>query len=130
MIFYFRPELQYTKVSSQFENNLIYNSRIEIPVSFDLTLLGPVSGFLGPTFFYGISQKTNDIKLDDIKDKMTFGLHVGSRLKLGPGEINVRYLKGVSDIESNILSRAGVTIEGKINNKPNQLILWISVQLN
>tara|TARA_B100001057_G_scaffold230421_1_gene230712 strand:+ start:615 stop:815 length:201 start_codon:yes stop_codon:yes gene_type:complete len=38
LILYLRPELQYTKVSSQFENNLIDNSRIELPVSFGLNL--------------------------------------------------------------------------------------------
>ena len=130
LILYLRPELQYTKVSSQFENNLIYNSRIELPLSFGLTLLGPVSIFLGPTAFYSLSQKSNDMKLDEIKNKMTFGLHIGSRLRLRPFEIDLRYEKGLSSMESKLLSQAGVPIEGKINTQPSQFTLGVSFKLN
>lgn len=130
LILYFRPELQYTKVSSQFENNLIDNSRIELPVSFGLTLLGPVSIFLGPTTFYNLSQKSNNLKLEEIKNKMTFGLHIGSRLKLGPFGIDLRYEKGLSAMESKLLSQAGVPIEGKINTQPSQFTLGVSFKLN
>ena len=129
-ILYLRPELQYTKVRSQFENNLIDNSRIELPVSFGLILLGPVSIFLGPTVFYNLSQKSNDLKLDEIKNKMTFGLHIGNRLKLGPFGIDLRYEKGLSTMESKLLSQAGVPIEGKINTQPSQFTLGVSFKLN
>ena len=129
-IIYLRPELQYTKVRSQFENNLIDNSRIELPVSFGLILLGPVSIFLGPTVFYNLSQKSNDLKLDEIKNKMTFGLHIGSRLKLGPFGIDLRYEKGLSTMESKLLSQVGVPIEGKINTQPSQFTLGVSFKLN
>jgi hypothetical protein len=122
--------LQYTKVSSQFENNLIDNPRIELPVSFGLTILGPVSIFLGPTAFYNLSQKSNDLKLEEIKNKMTFGLHIGSRLKLGPFGIDLRYEKGLSAMESKLLSQAGVPIEGKINTQPSQFTLGVSFKLN
>ena len=130
LILYLRPELQYTKVSSKFENNLIDNSRIELPVSFGLTLLGPVSIFFFFFSFYNVSQKGNDLKLDEIKNKMTFGLHVGSRLELGPVGIDIRYEKSLSAMESNILSQAGVPIEGKVNTQPSQFILGISFKLN
>jgi len=33
MVFYLRPELQYTKVTSEFENNTIENERIELHIS-------------------------------------------------------------------------------------------------
>lgn len=130
LILYLRPELQYAKVRSQFENNLIDNSRIELPVSFGLSLLGPISIFLGPTFFYNLSQKSNDLKLDEIKNKMTFGLHIGSRLKLGPFGIDLRYEKGLSAMESKLLSQAGVPIQGKINTQPSQFTLGVSFKLN
>ncbi len=45
LILYFRPELKYTKVSSQFEGNTIENTRIELPVSLGIKVLGPLSFF-------------------------------------------------------------------------------------
>ena len=46
LILYLRPELQFAKVSSQYENQSINTSRIELPVSFGFKLIGPMSLFL------------------------------------------------------------------------------------
>ena len=54
LAFYLRPELQFTKVSSQFEDQSIETSRIELPVSFGINMLGPVSLFFGPTAFFNL----------------------------------------------------------------------------
>ena len=130
LVFYLRPELQFTKVSSQFENNSIDNSRIELPVSLGLTVLGPVSLFMGPTAFYSLSQKSNELKLDEIQNKPSLGLHIGARLKLGPIGVDLRYEKGLSAMESKLLSQSGVPVSGQINTQPNQFTLGISFKLN
>ena len=39
LMFYLRPEFQYTKLSSQFEDDLIDNERIELPLSLGYSCL-------------------------------------------------------------------------------------------
>jgi hypothetical protein len=130
LIFYLRPELQYTKVSSQFEDDLIDTARIELPASLGITILGPVSLFLGPTAFYSLSQGSNELKFEEIKNKTSLGLHIGARLKLGALGVDLRYEKGLSTMESKLLSQAGIPIGGQINTQPNQFTLGVSFKLN
>ena len=130
LIFYLRPELQYTKVSSQFENQSINTSRIEQPVSFGLKLLGPVSLFLGPTAFFSLSQDSNELTIDKIQNNTSLGLHMGARLKLGLLGVDLRYEKGLSPMESKLLSQAGVPVDGQINTQPNQFTIGLSFKIN
>ncbi len=130
LAFYLRPELQFTKVSSQFDNQSIETSRIELPVSFGINLLGPVSLFFGPTAFFNISQASSELILEEIQNKTSMGLHVGTRLKLGPVGVDFRYEKGLSAMESNLLSQSGVPVGGQINTQPNQFSLGVSFDLN
>ena len=64
LFLYLRPELRFTKVSSQFENQSINTSRIELPVSIGLKLMGPMSLFLGPTAFFSISHRFTFSEVD------------------------------------------------------------------
>ena len=130
LIFYLRPVLQYTKVSSQFENQSINTSRIELPVSFGLKLLGPASLFLGPTAFFSLTQDSNELTLDKIQNKTSLGLHVGALIKLGPVGVDLRYEKGLSAMESKLLSQTGVPVGGQINTQPNQFTVGVSFKLN
>jgi hypothetical protein len=130
LAFYLRPELQFTKVSSQFEDQSIETSRIELPVSFGINMLGPVSLFFGPTAFFNLSQASNELKLEEIQNKTSMGLHIGTRLKLGPIGVDLRYEKGLSAMESNLLSQAGVPVGGQINTQPNQFTVGVSFKLN
>ena len=130
LVFYLRPELQYTRVSSHYENQFIDSSRIDLPISFGLVLVGPVSLFLGPTAFISLSQVSNELNLDEIQNKTSMGLHIGARLKLGPVGFDLRYEKGLSAMESKLLSQAGLPTGGQINTQPNQFTLGISFKLN
>ena len=130
LIFYLRPELQLTKVSSKFEGNSIDNTRIDLPISFGVTALGPLSLFAGPTAFFSLNNKSNELSFQEVKNKTTLGIHLGTRLKLGPLGIDLRYEKGLSAIESQILSQDGISIGGQIDTQPNQFILGVSFRLN
>ena len=130
LVFYLRPELQYTRVSSHYENQFIDTSRIDLPISFGLVLVGPVSLFLGPTALISLSQVSNELNLDEIQNKTSMGLHIGARLKLGPVGFDLRYEKGLSAMESKLLSQAGLSTGGQINTQPNQFTLGISFKLN
>ena len=130
LILYLRPELQFTKVITQYENQIINTSRIELPVSIGLKLMGPMSLFLGPTAFFSISQDSNELTIDKIQNNTSLGLHMGARLKLGPLGVDLRYEKGLSPMESKLLSQAGVPVGGQINTQPNQFTIGLSFKIN
>ena len=130
LILYLRPELQFTKVINQHENQSINTSRIELPVSIGLKLMGPMSLFLGPTAFFSISQDSNELTIDKIQNNTSLGLHMGARLKLGPLGVDLRYEKGFSPMESKLLSQAGEPVSGQINTQPNQFTIGLSFKIN
>ena len=95
---YLRPELQSTNVKTQLDGNEVSTNRIELPVSFGLKLFEPLSFFVGPTAYHTLFQKSSNYSFDTIKDKMTFGLHLGTILNIGPVGIDLRYERGLSPI--------------------------------
>ena len=130
LMFYFRPEFQYTKLSSQFEDDLIDNERIELPLSLGYSILGPISLFLGPIAYYNLSQKANEMKLEKIQNATSLGLHIGARLKLGALGLDVRYEKGLSNTETKLLSQSGIPVSGQIDSQKDQFTFGISFKLN
>ena len=130
LMFYLRPEFQYTKLSSQFEDDLIDNERIEFPLSLGYSILGPISLFLGPTVYYNLSQKANELKLEKIQNTTSLGLHIGARLKLGALGVDVRYEKGLSTTETKLLSQAGIPVSGQIDSQKDQFTLGVSFKIN
>ncbi|MBH46482.1 MAG: hypothetical protein CMC93_07710 [Flavobacteriaceae bacterium] len=130
LIFYLRPELQYTRVSSMYDGNTIDNSRIELPLSLGITAIGPLSIFIGPTAYFNLSQKSAELDFANLENKTNLGLHFGTRLQLGALGIDLRYEKGLSDEEVQIVSQAGIPLQGQVNSRPNQFVLGISLKLN
>lgn len=130
LVLYLRPELQFTKVQQKFEDNTLENSRIELPISLGLKLLGPLSVFAGPTAFFNLSQDSNRLNLENVKNNTSIGMHLGTRIKLGPVGVDFRYERGLSKIESRILSQAGLENAGQLDLRPNQFTLGISFRLN
>tara|TARA_B100000575_G_scaffold277549_1_gene263960 strand:+ start:20979 stop:21569 length:591 start_codon:yes stop_codon:yes gene_type:complete len=130
LMFYFRPEFQYTKLSSQFEDNLIVNERIELPLSLGYSIMGPISLFLGPIGYYNLSQKANELKLEKIQNTTSLGLHIGARLKLGALGVDVRYEKSLSTTETKLISQAGIPVNGQIDSQKDQLTLGVSFKIN
>ena len=130
LMFYLRPEFQYTKLSSQFEDNLIDNERIELPLSLGYSILGPISLFLGPIAYFNLSQKANEFKLEKIQNTTSLGLHIGARLKLGALGVDVRYEKGLSTTETKLLSQSGISVSGQIDSQKDQFTLGVSFKIN
>lgn len=130
LMFYLRPEFQYTKLSSQFEDDLIDNERIELPLSLGYSILGPISLFLGPIAYYNLSQKANEFKLEKIQNPTSLGFHIGARLKLRAIGVDVRYEKGLSNTETKLLSQAGIPVSGQIDSQKDQFTLGVSFKIN
>lgn len=130
LMFYLRPEFQYTKLSSQFEDNLIDNERIELPLSLGYSILGPISLFLGPIAYFNLSQEAYEFKLEKIQNTTSLGLHIGARLKLGALGVDVRYEKGLSTTETKLLSQSGIPVSGQIDSQKDQFTLGVSFKIN
>ena len=129
LIGYLRPEVQFTNVKTQLNGDEILINRIELPVSFGLKLLGPLSFFVGPTAYYSLYQKSSNYSFEAIKDKTALGLHLGTRVNIGPVGIDLRYDRGLSPIQVNILTQNGVDVSGNLDSSPNQFTIGFSCKL-
>ncbi|MFQ3334787.1 MAG: hypothetical protein ACI87X_000312 [Candidatus Arcticimaribacter sp.] len=129
LLFYLRPELQFTKINSGFQNTDIGLSKIEAPILLGYKALGPLSVFAGPSFQYILDENIED-KLTDIEENFTVGLQIGTHLSLGRFGLGIRYERGFTDNDILILGINGVPIDGnRIDARPNQFIVSASYEL-
>tara|TARA_B110000238_G_scaffold91711_1_gene100433 strand:+ start:1119 stop:1733 length:615 start_codon:yes stop_codon:yes gene_type:complete len=123
--FYVRPELQYSAYDTNYENIVIANKRLELPVSLGIPLNSFLSIFTGPTFRYNVDQEVNDINIEDVKNKSTMGVHYGARLNFKKLAIDIRYDRGITKEETLLLSSNDISI-GNIDQRPNLLSVGLS----
>ena len=130
LLFYLRPELQFTKINSGFQNTDIGLSKIEAPILLGYKILGPLSAFAGPSFQYILDENIEGTTLTDIEENFTVGLQIGTRLSLGRFGLGIRYERGFTDNDILILGINGVPIDGnRIDARPNQFIVSASYEL-
>lgn len=123
---YLRPELVYTKTSSDYDGDNFDMSKIDAPVLVGLDVLGPLSVFAGPSLQYILDTDLDGIALNDVEKDITVGLNIGAALSLGNLGIDLRYERGLSNNEADFVGLSGT---GRIDTRPEQLILSISVKL-
>ena len=124
LMLYLRPELHFTKYDTNYDNITVGQSRIEVPVSLGIKVLPILSGFAGPTFRYKLEGDKRDYSIGKAADA-TLGIHFGVRIHLGKLGLDVRYDRGISKEEVNILSENDIKI-GLIDNRPRVLSLGLS----
>ena len=130
LLFYLRPEIQFTKINSGVQNTDIGISKIEAPVLLGYKILGPLSVFAGPSFQYILDEDVEGIELTEVEENFTVGLQIGTRLNLGRFGLGIRYERGFTDNDIKILGVNGVDIDpGRIDARPNQFIVSASYEL-
>ena len=139
--FYIRPELVYTRL----RNNVIYSpetissetvsynfNKLDIPVLLGKKIFGVCNIFAGPSFQYMVSS---DFSVSDLKNVntsgFTVGIQFGGGIEIGKFEVDIRWEKSLSGIETSFLGR---TIQDKISNinfdtRINQIIIGLSYRL-
>jgi hypothetical protein len=122
---YVRPELQYSAYDTNYENIVIANKRLELPISLGIPLNSFLSFFTGPTFRFNVAQEVNDINIEDVKNKSTMGVHYGARLNFKKLAIDIRYDRGITKEETLLLSNNDISI-GNIDQRPNLLSVGLS----
>ncbi|MFO7674091.1 MAG: outer membrane beta-barrel protein [Lutibacter sp.] len=129
---YLRPELVYTKTTSEYILNsqaVDYKiSRLDMPVLVGLKLIGPLSVFAGPAFQYTLENDFNDIKYDDIENEFTVGFNFGAGLDLGRLGLDVRYERGFNENEATFIENS--TTSYRLDSRPEQIIFSLSYRLS
>ena len=141
LTFYIRPELNL--IFSKSKNAAAYSSdeginiaehkfrssEIQLPIIFGYKIFGPISVFGGPSFKYNLSNSSN-FNLDEIKDKYTLSLLLGTRFKIRSISVGLRYERGLNNNEVLIINANGVDLdEANVDLTTNKLSLNISYDI-
>ena len=139
--FYIRPELNL--IFSKSKNAAAYSSdeginiaehkfrssEIQLPIIFGYKIFGPISIFGAPSFKYNLSNSSN-FNLDEIKDKYTLSLLLGTRFKIRSISVGLRYERGLNNNEVLIINANGVNLdEANVDLTTNKLSLNISYDI-
>lgn len=129
---YIRPELVYTKTTSEYVlntgNTADYKiSKLDVPVLVGIKLIGPLNIFAGPAFQYYLDNNLKGINISDVKNNFTVGMNIGVSIEIGRLGIDVRYERGLSQNEAN-WSNADNTFT--LDSRPEQLIFSLSYSLS
>ena len=124
---YIRPELIYTKTTSEYVLNSVNQdfeiSKIDTPLLIGVEVIGPISVFAGPSFQYILDNKLKGIDLQKVEDEFTVGLNIGVGLQLGRLGLDVRYERGLNSNEAEFTSN---NTSFRLDTRPEQLIFNIS----
>ena len=127
---YIRPELIYTKTTSEYVLNTINQdfeiSKIDVPFLIGIELIGPLSVFAGPSFQYILDNKLKGIDIQKVEDEFTVGLNIGVGLQLGRLGLDVRYERGLNSNEAEFTTN---NTNFRLDTRPEQLIFNISYSL-
>lgn len=126
---YLRPELMYTKTKSDYENNSLAMSKLDAPILVGLNILGPLNVFAGPAFQYILDTDFDGVAIGDVENDVTVGLNIGAGLSFGKFGLDLRYERGFSENEVSVFSANGVPTGDRIDTRPDQLILSLSLML-
>ena len=130
---YLRPELIYTQTKSSYDidggSNDYDVSKLDLPVLLGYKIIGPLHIFAGPAFQYTLNNDLEDVELDDVKNDFTIGAHFGVGVNLGNIGIDVRYERGFSENEAQIIGDNVADISGRVDSRPSQIIFGLSLKL-
>lgn len=128
---YLRPELVYTKTTSEYVlntgNTEDYKvSKLDVPVLVGFKLIGPLNIFAGPAFQYYLENDLKGLNFDAIENEFSIGINIGASIELGRLGIDVRYERGLSENEAS-WSNAGDVFT--LDSRPEQIIFSLSYSL-
>jgi len=128
---YLRPELVYTKTTSEYvlnSENIDYKiSKIDIPVLVGFKLFGPIDVFVGPAFQYYLDNDLKGLNFEAIENDFSVGMNLGASIELGRIGVDVRYERGLSKNEANWTDAGQVFT---LDSRPEQLIFSVSYRLS
>ncbi|MFD0762267.1 outer membrane beta-barrel protein [Lutibacter aestuarii] len=132
---YLRPELVYTKTTSEYELNSGATedykiSKLDMPVLVGFKLIGPLNVFAGPAFQYYLDNDLHGLNFKDIENEFSVGLNIGASIELGRIGLDVRYERGLSENEANFVNDNIVDTSYRLDSRPEQIIFSLSYRLS
>lgn len=129
-IIYLRPELVYTKTTSEYDGADFDMHRLDVPVLVGIELIGPLHVFAGPNLQYIFNTELENQSITDPENDLSIGLHVGLGVQLGKLGIDARYARGFSDNEIGIINdNVNNSAELQtLDTKAEELIISLSYQ--
>lgn len=126
---YFRPELVYTKTKSDYDSGDFDMSKLDMPLLVGIKVLGPVSVFGGPSLQYILDSEFENLNINEIENDFSVGLNFGISLNFDKLGIDLRYERGFSNNEASFLDNNNANIADRLDTRPEQLILSLSIKL-
>ena len=126
---YFRPELLYTKVKSDYNNGSFDMKKIDAPLLVGLKVLGPISVFAGPSLQYILDSDFDNLDIDEIENDFSIGFNFGIAVNFNKIGIDLRYERGFSDNEATFIDNNNFISADRLDTRPEQLILSLSIAL-
>ena len=118
---FLRPELNYTNLRSELNNNQLRTQRLDLPVLVGVNILGPVfSAFAGPSAHYYLQDQLRDYSFEKINAGYQFGFGVN----LGNLGLDLRYERVLNGQKINIDN----VFTGQGDFRFQQLIFGLSVK--
>lgn len=133
---YIRPELVYTKTTSEYvlntQNEDFKMSKLDMPVLLGFKVFGPIDVFAGPSFQYILKNDFKDIEHDNLKNDITVGLNIGVEIELGKLGIDIRYERGFTANEALFIDNelVGGNTSYTLDTRPEQFIVNLSYRLS
>ncbi|PPK92381.1 outer membrane protein with beta-barrel domain [Nonlabens xylanidelens] len=127
---YLRPEIQYTKLSNEYNGVTFDLQKLDAPILVGFNVIGPLHVFAGPSLQYVVDTDLEDVELSDVSEDFTVGAQFGVGVNLGNLGIDVRYERGFNDNEVSFINN-NVSIGGPvtIDTRPEQIIVALSLKL-
>ena len=126
---YFRPELVYTSTKSEYDSGNFDMKKIDVPLLVGIKILGPLSIFGGPSLQYILDSEFDGVSIENINNEFTVGLNFGAAINFNNFGIDLRYERGVNTNEATFLDNNGINLSDRIDTRPDQLILSLSIAL-
>ena len=126
---YLKPEIMFTKTTSEYDIGDFELKRIDAPILLGVKVLGPVSIFAGPAFQYILDSDIDNVRIGDIENDFSVGLNFGVALNFDSVGIDLRYERGFTDNEATIITNNSALNIGRLETRPEQLILSLSIKL-
>lgn len=130
---YLRPELVYSKTKSSYDiddDSQDYDvSKLDMPVLLGYKLIGPLHIFAGPAFQYTLKNDLEGLTVEDVENDFTVGLNAGVGVNLGRLGLDVRYERGFSENEAEIIGDNITDVSGRVDSRPSQIIFALSLKL-
>jgi hypothetical protein len=124
---YVRPEVVYTSTKSEYDSGDFEMQKIDVPLLVGLKVLGPLSVFGGPSLQYILDSEFDGVTIENVENDFTVGLNFGAAINFNTFGIDLRYERGLNENEANFLDNNGVNVSDRIDTRPDQLILGLSV---